>query len=273
MTTRVLLLVEDNPGDADLVLEYLDEDLTSKAFRVVQARTMATAIEALRFEPIDVVLLDLGLPDAKGVETVASAREIAGETPILVFTGSDDEALGIECIEAGAQDYLNKSELRPTSRRRAIGYAMTRVREAQVRELEATIARLRELSSLTSGTSLTGALVGSGSVSIRSPEVFDGLVEGYAQVLRDYVEGYSPRRAMRAMMERITTRVGDAAGGPRDLLDVHVAALDAFVVGGSASRSSVALEGRLLAIEMMGLLVNEAEARARSGRPWSPPAR
>ena len=119
-TTRVLLLVEDNPGDAQFVSELLahaDRD----NYRILHAARMADAVEQLRRVHVDVVVVDLRLPDCAGVDTVRAIREHASHIPIVVLTGSDDEQLALSCIDAGAQDYLAKTEVRTQNLKRAIG--------------------------------------------------------------------------------------------------------------------------------------------------------
>jgi DNA-binding NarL/FixJ family response regulator len=176
--TRVLLLVEDNPGDVQLVNELL-MDAERDSYEIVHAPLMSTAVDTLRTRPVDVVVLDLRLPDCTGVDTVKAVRDVASEVPIVVLTGSDDEQLAMDCIDAGAQDYLPKAEVRSRNLRRALGYAITRIRDAQVRHLEATLSRYRTLSTASQGTSVTAALAGSGAVAQRHPPVFERLVRGY----------------------------------------------------------------------------------------------
>lgn len=255
--TRVLLLVEDNPGDAELVSDLL-ADASREHYQIVHVPSLATALEALRTRPVDVIVLDLHLPDCVGIDSVKTIREHGGAAPIVVLTGSNDEQLALACIDAGAQDYLSKSEARAPNLKRAIGYAITRLRESQVRELQATLDRYRELSSATQSTSVTAALAGSGAVAIRSPETFDGLVKDYFALLEPYLARNVERIELpREVMEWIVTALGDAGGGPRDLLDIHVAALDRAIARADNPHSwSIVFEARLLALEMMGLLVD-----------------
>jgi CheY-like chemotaxis protein len=265
-STRVLLLVEDNPGDALLVSEML-EQLEPENYQIIHVPRISEAVDVLRSTDVDVVLLDLRLPDCTGIDTVKTVRESAGQIPIVVLTGTDDEQLALTCIHAGAQDYLAKGEIRLQSLKRAIGYAITRIREAQVRELQKSLERYRALSSSTQGTSVTAALVGSGAIRERHSSTFDSIVRDYRALLAPYLGGglvgaHTPR----AEMERVVTDLGDLGGGPRDLLDVHLAALDR--VGEDDKRSRARLvEARLFALEMMGLLVDYYRVghRRRSG--------
>lgn len=255
--TPVLLLVEDNPGDAQLVSDMLSEQHRDR-FQIVHVPAMAAAVQALQSTPVDVIVLDLGLPDGQGVDVVKTMREAAAEVPIVVLTGVEDEDLALACIDAGAQDYLPKSEVRTQNLKRAIGYAVSRMREVQLRELQRTLAHYRSMSSAGHSTTVTAALAGTGAVSLRSPATYEAIVQSYFALLEPYLmrecdQVVAPRRAM----EIIVTTLGDAAGGPRDLLEVHVAALDrALSLYDDPHSHTIVFEARLLAVEMMGLLVD-----------------
>lgn len=120
-----ILLVEDNPGDARLLEEHLRDAplLVGMVERV--ARLDAVAAQLERRRP-DVVLLDLSLPDAHGMETVRKALAVASDLPIVVLTGLDDEYLAVQAVQAGAQDYLVKGQLEPVLLARSIRYAVER---------------------------------------------------------------------------------------------------------------------------------------------------
>lgn len=254
---RQLLLVEDNPGDALLVTEKLEE-ARPEHYRVTLATNLAEAARLLRSERFEVVLLDLSLPDGTGSDGVTRLRREAPEVPIVVLTGSDDEALAEACLRAGAQDFLSKHDDHPRSLHRSIGYAISRVRDHQVRRLEEVLAHYRALSSEAQATTITAALVGSGAVSTRNPAAFDTLVRLYFMLFSRYV-GQDSDRLDRARedKERIITTLGDLNGGPRDLIDIHVAALDRATSLSDQPRSrTLVYEARLMALEMMGLLVD-----------------
>jgi sigma-B regulation protein RsbU (phosphoserine phosphatase) len=122
-----ILLVEDNPGDARLLRETL-RDAESLRFELVHAARMAEALERLGEEAPDVVLLDLSLPDAHGLETVATMLQAAPAVPIIVLTGLSDETVAVQAVQAGAQDYLVKGTVEGPTLGRAIRYAMERKR-------------------------------------------------------------------------------------------------------------------------------------------------
>ena len=101
------LLVEDNPGDSRLIREMLAE-ARGVTFNLEYADRLQTGLEHLREGGIDVILLDLGLPDSQGLETLSKTYAQAPEVPIVVLTGLDDEMLGVQAVNKGAQDYLIK---------------------------------------------------------------------------------------------------------------------------------------------------------------------
>jgi diguanylate cyclase (GGDEF)-like protein/PAS domain S-box-containing protein len=122
---KLLLLVEDNPGDARLLREMLNEAGAHKT-EMTQAESMGEAERHLAQALFDIVLLDLGLPDAQGLEAVRRARAIAPRVPLVVLTGLDDEALATRALQAGAQDYLIKGQIETRGLLRALRYAIER---------------------------------------------------------------------------------------------------------------------------------------------------
>ena len=129
-----VLLVEGNPGDADLARESLAGRVTT--LEIAHVETLLQADERLAAGGIDVVLLDLSLPDAVGLEAVVRLRQVAPNVPIVVLTGLADEALGTRAVHAGAQDYLVKGEADSWLLVRAMRYAIER------QQLHAARARL-----------------------------------------------------------------------------------------------------------------------------------
>ena len=123
-TVRILL-VEDNPGDARLLREMLSEP-GSCDYELTHYETMGGAITHLAAHPVDIVLLDLGLPDADGLKGVQRAQATAPRVPLVVLTGSDDELLASRALQEGAQDYLVKGQIDPRGLMRALRYAIER---------------------------------------------------------------------------------------------------------------------------------------------------
>jgi len=136
-----VLLVEDDPGDAFLVRELLAE--ADAPIELATAASMAEARPRLR--GVDCVLLDLGLPDASGLNGLRQLLQHAAGVAVCVLTGLEDEHLGIAAVAEGAQDYLVKGTVDGLSLNRAVRYAVERkradenarlLREAQLRQAE-----------------------------------------------------------------------------------------------------------------------------------------
>src|SRR5580658_5043203 len=123
---NVLLLVEDSPGDARLLREMLTDQDGPHRTEVTHVESMADAEMQLGKRKFDIVLLDLGLPDAQGLGSLRRARAIASRVPMVVLTGYDDEALAAEALQEGAQDYLIKGQIDPRGLLRALRYAVER---------------------------------------------------------------------------------------------------------------------------------------------------
>ena len=119
-----ILLVEDNPGDADLVREALTT--ASSRVQIEHVDSLAEAGSRLAAGNVDVVLLDLSLPDATGLQAVERLHGSAPEVPIVVLTGVQDEVLGARALQAGAQDYLVKGQTDEWLLVRAMRYAIER---------------------------------------------------------------------------------------------------------------------------------------------------
>ncbi len=122
-----VLLVEDNPGDARLLQSSLADAKLSQ-FELTHVQRLAEALNCLRGESYDVVLLDLGLPDSHGLDTLLLARAQTSEIPIVVLSGLDDEALAVKTVQEGAQDYLIKGQGDSSLLVRSIRYAIERKR-------------------------------------------------------------------------------------------------------------------------------------------------
>ena len=137
-----VLVIEDNPGDARLVELFLRED-PAHPFEVVKAARLSDGLNVLNGRPIDVVLLDLSLPDSFGLETLARLRAASPLVPVVVLTGTADEALALAALRQGAQDYLVKGQGDGELVRRAVRYSIGRSQaDAALRGSEARFRAL-----------------------------------------------------------------------------------------------------------------------------------
>ncbi len=120
-----VLLIEDNPPDAVFIEEMLAE-AKDFSFDVEWKEKLSIGLERLAKKGVDVVLLDLNLPDSKGFNTFTKTLAQAPEIPIIILTGLDDETLAIRAVRTGAQDYLIKKHVNSSLLVRTIRYAIAR---------------------------------------------------------------------------------------------------------------------------------------------------
>lgn len=118
-----ILLVEDSPSEADLLRQMVSRSGKAE-WELVHFDHLSDAIDACRNSLFDVVLLNLSVPDADGLETVAEFNKAAPDIPIVVLMGVDDEDLALQALEKGAQDYLVKGQITTQLLVRAIRYAI-----------------------------------------------------------------------------------------------------------------------------------------------------
>src|SRR5580700_2123535 len=135
-----ILLVEDNAGDARLVREMFSKEKPD-SFRLTHLSRMSDAETHLAKGGVDIVLLDMGLPDAPGIETVRRAHSVAPDVPIIVLTGLEDEALAAEAMKEGAQEYLIKGQIESRALPRTLRYAIERYRM----QVETDLIRILQL--------------------------------------------------------------------------------------------------------------------------------
>lgn len=167
-TIKAVLLVEDNPGDARLLREMfnedcsLDVDLTCVSFMTEAERHLAT-------HAVDIILLDLGLPDAQGLTAIRRARMAAPDVPLVVLTGLDDEALAAQSLQEGAQDYLIKGQIETRGLLRALRYATERKRLERLKDEFVSTVSHELRTPLTSIAGSLGLLTGSGVGILSEP--------------------------------------------------------------------------------------------------------
>jgi PAS domain S-box-containing protein len=146
---KKILLLEDNPGDAQLVQEHLAVSPANPRFAVEWVQTLEAAEYTLGRQSIDMVLLDLNLPDSHGLETFERIRTLAPRTPAVILTGVDDQEMGETAVREGAQDYLSKSALNEKNLNAALRYALERHRSTlKLGHLNAMLRTVRKINKL-----------------------------------------------------------------------------------------------------------------------------
>ncbi len=145
---KTILMVEDNPGDVYLFKEIIHR-YRPGSFRLVSSERLDDGLFLLEKEMVDLIILDMNLPDSQGMETVHAVKEKAPDVALVVVTGDEDEQLGIDAVKHGAQDFLVKGRVPGFVLIRVIDYAMER--QASERRLKESEMFLRStLDALTS---------------------------------------------------------------------------------------------------------------------------
>jgi putative nucleotidyltransferase with HDIG domain len=217
-----ILHVEDDPMDVRLFGMMLRE-LAVPDDAVQRVPSLRGALDALADDTIDLVFLDLDLPDSRGLETAERVLAARTDVPIVVLTGNHDEELGIQAVALGAQDYLVKDTVHATVLGRVLRYALMRQRVANLRtrerareaaadawrraSAEARAALEHEIAvHLTDAKALRERL---GVATDELVEAYDGAIEGWARALdlRDHeTMGHSRRVADLAVL--LANRLG-----------------------------------------------------------------
>src|SRR5579863_4211992 len=135
-----VLVVEDNAGDARLLREMFSKEKPG-GFEVTHLLRMNDALIHLAKGATDIVLLDLGLPDGHGLDTVRRAHAVSPATPLIVLTGLEDEALAAEAMKEGAQDYLIKGQIENRALPRVLRHSI----ERQRMQLETDLIRTHQM--------------------------------------------------------------------------------------------------------------------------------
>jgi sigma-B regulation protein RsbU (phosphoserine phosphatase) len=195
--TRILL-VEDNPGDARLIRELL-RDADQAAILLEQADLLEDALARLPHGDIDLVLLDLSLPDCHGLQTFTRLHADASNVPIVVLTGLDDEAVALAAVKAGAQDYLVKGQVGTDLLTRSIRYAierqhlLTELHDLLQREQE-DAAQLRALDEMKS------VFIAAAAHDLRTPLT---VIQGFATLLDQQADTTPPEQSRARLREII----------------------------------------------------------------------
>jgi diguanylate cyclase (GGDEF)-like protein/PAS domain S-box-containing protein len=165
---KVLLLVEDNPADVRLLREMFHEQISHRT-EVTQVETMGQAEKHLAGGAVDIILLDLGLPDAQGLESIRRTRAVAPRVPLVVLTALDDESMAAQALQEGVQDYLIKGQIDARGLLRALRYAVERksMQEELFREKELAQVTLNSIGDAVICTDILGNITFLNLVAVR----------------------------------------------------------------------------------------------------------
>jgi diguanylate cyclase (GGDEF)-like protein/PAS domain S-box-containing protein len=154
---KAVLWIEDNPGDARLIREMFNEP-GYPMVELIHVDRMSEAERHLSEHSIDLVLLDLGLPDAQGMDAVRRAHKAAQHAPLIVLSGLDDEVMALQALQEGAQDYLLKGQIEARGLLRSLRYSIERkqIEENLFAEKERAQATLRCIGDAVVSTDIDG---------------------------------------------------------------------------------------------------------------------
>lgn len=266
-----VLLVEDSEMVAELVTIWLTE-CEEPALAVERVTRLDEALARLSQGGIDVMLLDLSLPDSKGLDTVSRAVAHSPDVPAVVLTASSDPDQALGAVKAGAQDYLFKMHMNGESLQRALVYAIERHKkrmpDAQARErdwIEAEIERITESAHVAWGAGDADA----GALEQNAPEAFEELSALYNAVLTRIVDASHEGTPYDASDElrSIATALAEEWAGPDDVVALHARALRTGL--SQAAVEDLKLNPDLtrgLGLKLMGHLVAAYRALAITAR-------
>ncbi|MDR3405580.1 MAG: ATP-binding protein [Chthoniobacter sp.] len=206
-----VLLVEDDPGQVT-VIKTLLRKAPGVEFQLQVADRLSAGLESLTMGGMDIVLLDLSLPDSSGVNTFVKVRQVAPRMPIIVLTGTDDELLATELMRRGAQDYLFKGTIDGSLLIRAIRYSIFRAdSEEALKETQLLLIQVEKLRSL-------GQMAASVAHEVRNPLAI--LHMGIECLDEFFLEG---NEVMSGVVKEMKGAVHRAEAIIRDMLDYSAA--------------------------------------------------
>lgn len=273
MPTIHLLLIEDNPADATLLQASLEEDHQAVSFKTKVAERLSEGLNHMTENKFDLVLLDLGLPDSQGLETLKSVTRQQPEVPVVVLTGLSDQDMGLHAVGQGAQDYLIKGQVDSDALTRVIRYALERHNQQQ--SLEHTRQdeqRQREMRSITQmaappSTAITARAFGQQTIREASEQNFITLCQKYDQLLELALDQrtYNVNHRISDQLRTLAIEIGTLKGGPRDVIEMHTFILNHKLAESPYERlQPYGEESRLLLLELMGHLVTHYRSQVGS---------
>ncbi|MFC1543217.1 response regulator [Candidatus Neomarinimicrobiota bacterium] len=259
-----VLLVEDNPGDVRLIRELLKEAVSAE-FDVTPAGDLKEALERLGERELDVILLDLNLPDSEGLDTLDKVHSATPQVPIVVLTGLADEAVGERTVKRGAQDYLIKDQVDSLMLSKSLRYALernwliTELEQARQREIrERELHSLEQLSD-SPQTSITAQIFNQVPLRENAPETVNDLVERYGDLMDLALEqhAYKVEHNIPEDLNAIAEQMGFLKAGPRDVVELHSTALKGKTMEATPQKAQAYTEeGRMMVLRLMGYLVS-----------------
>lgn len=216
--TRVLL-IEDSGTDAILIKSAIGQHRSE--FSVKWVRTLAEGLSILQTSEFDVILSDMGLPDASGLPVIQSLRKQADHLPIVVLTGLDCDTVAMSALDEGAQDYLTKDNMTADGLSRAIRYAIQRQQNSVMRNLVSQLTTSQKLleqqnQSLSQLYRMAHQFVDNVSHEFRTPLA---VIKEYVALMGEGLAG-EINSQQKQMLQTVEDRADDLNTMVDDMLDV-----------------------------------------------------
>lgn len=256
-----VLLVEDDPDDIEKLENLIAKAKSpsfSRGFELLCAETLDEGLDYLAQGGIDVVLLDLMLPDSRGMETLRQMQQTASDVPIIVQSVLEDERVAVKSLEMGACGYLPKAKLDTSLLVYAIRTALER--QYQLAELKhhQQQQELEELEKLISGEmNSTPKFSSVEPLHQRMPDVWEEIRERYGDLMEWVLEerAYKVDRQLSMHLTTFAEQLGFLQASPRDLIELHTTTLkQKSQVVNRRKAQAYTTEGRFLLLELMGNL-------------------
>ncbi|MCA9472475.1 MAG: response regulator [Nitrospirales bacterium] len=252
-----LLLIEDDPEDV-LILKRLLQETNGQAWLQTES-TVEDGLLYLQSEKPDVILLDLFLPDSRGLDTFQQLHDDFASIPIIVLTGHTDEELGVEALKIGAQDFLTKGDFNSQMLGRSIRYAIERhqLKMLAKQRQDQAEAELQALFRLVKHreNQVTTEQYAEPLIEDSSPALFHHVKHQFVQTLERALEEqkYKTESQVSSNLNRIAQRLGTLHAGPRDVVNVYRAALQELTTSSQPEKARAYVEeGRMLVLRLMG---------------------
>ncbi|MEQ8753326.1 MAG: response regulator [Coleofasciculus sp. G1-WW12-02] len=256
-----VLLVEDNPDDIDKLQKLITTAKSpsfSRGFELLCAETLDQGRDYLAQGGIDVVLLDLMLPDSRGMETLRQMQQTAFDVPIIVQSVLEDERVAVKALELGACGYLPKAKLDTSLLVYAIRAALERRYHLAALEQHQQQQELKDLEKLITGE--INSTQKSSSVEPlhqRMPDVFEELMQHYGDLMEWALEEriYKVEHQLSMHLNTFAEQLGLLQASPRDLIELHTKTLKQKNQAVNRRKAQAyTTEGRFLLLEVMGNL-------------------
>lgn len=257
-STYLVLVVEDDSNAFEMLKRSLRR---TELFELVWAKTAAEGLAALSEMEFDVILLDLTLPDSRGVETVDVFTKDP-VAPVVVLTGIDDEDLAFQSVKKGAHDYLVKGKFDTPLLSKTLSYTIERFRLVeQLNETRQLINRERELRRLESDANLAQASPTSHpqpqALRDAYADTFSGSVDRYADLIDEAIEQrkYKGKTSLGEPLRELAKILGMHGATPKDVIDIHTTSVSAKLLDQPARRGAhINAEARYLLAGLLGYL-------------------